>query len=428
MIMRYKIFLLLILTALAYNQTYAQNDSLIFYYNKAKEAQAANDTTVFYNMIMKAYKIHPYHPTIQYMAGIANVLNKKNQQAMPYLRKAVNANAEFDLERSEFNPIRSSSDFQALLKTKQNLLQPIVQSDTAFLIRDRTLHLESIAKGLEPNTFFCGSIHKRKIIEVDNNGKISDFTTPGQDGLTSVFGIRVNEKTKTLWACASPMPEMENFDSTARSAVFQYDIKSKKLIAKYFPPDNMENVFGDLTLDPTGNVYVSDSRNNIIFKVNATNKKLEEFFTSPDILNLQGIAFSTDGKNLFIADYIGGLFHLNMQSKKLARMKVSFDLSTKSVDGLSFYNNSLIAIQNSIYPMRVTQYFLNAAQDELIGYKVIDAAHPAFNEPTIGFVDGNNFFYVANSLWSGYVNRKNLKPDDQLQDVVILKADLKKIK
>jgi sugar lactone lactonase YvrE len=426
--MQYKIFLILIVIALAGNQAQAQNDSLLFYYNKAKEAQTENDTLVFYSMIMKAYKIHPYHPTIQYMAGIANVLNKKNQQAMPYLRKAINANAEFDLERTEFNPIRSSPEFQALLKTKQELLQPIIQSDTAFLIRDRTLHLESIAKGLEPNTFFCGSIHKRKIIEVDKNGKITDFTTPGQDGLTSVFGVRVNQKTKTLWACTSPMPEMENFDSTARSAVFQYDIKNKKLIAKYFPPDKMKNVFGDITLDPAGDVYISDSRNNIIFKVNASSKKLEEFFTSPDILNLQGIAFSADGKNLFIADYIGGLYYLNMPSKKLVKMKVAFDLSTKSVDGLSFYNNSLIAIQNSIYPMRVTQYFLNAAQDELIGYKVIDTAHPAFNEPTIGFVDGNDFYYVANSLWSGYIDRKNLKPEDQLQDVVILKADLKKIK
>jgi hypothetical protein len=408
--------------------SFAQTDSLQFYYDKSKEAQAAHDTIGFYTMILRAHKIHPYHPTILYQSGVASAMNKKNDEAFAFLRKAINLNTKFDLSRDEFNSIRSLPEFQTLLTLQKSLQKPIIQSDTAFVIKDRSLHIESITRGLLPNTFFCGSVHKRKIIMVTSNGKITDFTSSAQDGLTSVLGVKTDLKTNTLWACSSPLPEMENYDSTAKSAVFRYDIKTKKLLNKYIPDGNKEFVFGDLTLDRNGNVFVSDSKNNLVFKVNITTNKLEEFFTSDEFISLQGISFSADGQTLFIADYIKGIYNLNMQTKNLVKVKETFDLSTKSIDGLTFYNNSLIAIQNYIYPMRVTQYFLDASQMSLTGYKIIDRAHPAFNEPTIGFGNGDTFYYVANSLWSGYDENRKIKSEDQLQDVVILKADLKKIK
>lgn len=78
--------------------------------------------------------------------------------------------------------------------------------------------------------------------------------------------------------------------------------------------------------------------------------------------------------------------------------------------------------------MRSAIYTLNTNQDELIAYEIIDRAHPAFNEPTIGCITNDTFYYVANSLWSGYTKEQKLKPESELQDVVILKTDLKKLK
>lgn len=421
-------FLICPLLALFTIPVLAQPDSAYYYYRKAITAQEAKDTASFYHQIVKAHSFHPYHPTILYQAGVASALNRKYDEALHYLKKVTQLKANVDLERAEFNPLKTNSQYAEIKQTQADLLKPIIQSDTAFVIRNRTLHIESISKGATPNTFYCGSIHRRKIISVDNTGKYSDFTSSGQDGLTSVFGVKVDKKNNILWACSSPMQEMENFDSTARSAVFRYDIKSKKLLAKYLPEGNRDFIFGDLTLDHSGNVFISDSKNNIIFKIDRSSDKLEEFFTSKEFWNLQGITVTPDNKYLFISDYISGIYKLELASKKLIRLKENFDLSTKSIDGLSFYNNSLIAIQNFIYPMRVTQYFLNSDQDALTEYKIIDKAHPAFNEPTIGFVDGNDFYYVANSLWSGYTDDHKLKPEDQLQDVVILKSDLRKIK
>jgi hypothetical protein len=422
-----KFKLLFILTLLTLRAS-AQSDSIYYYYQKATHAQQANDTASFYRLITRAHQLHPYHPTILFQSGVAAAMIGKHEEALGYIGKALQLNANIDLDRAEFSALISHPAFNDIKKRKTELLLPIIQSDTAFVIKDRTLHVESISKGTVPNTFYCGSIHKRKIIAVDSKGKSTDFTSSGQDGLTSVFGVKTDKKRSTLWACSSPMKEMDITDSTAGSAIFKYDLKNKKLLAKYTPDPKRKYIFGDLTLDKNGNVFISDSRNNIIFKIDLNTNTLHEFFTSKEFWNIQGITVSDDNKSLFISDYVRGIYKLNLASKELTRLQEDFALSTKSIDGLSFYNNSLIGIQNFIYPMRVTQYFLNTEQNRLAGYKIIDKDHPAFNEPTIGFVDGDDFYYVANSLWSGYDDNRKLKPSDQLQDVVILKTDLKNIK
>jgi hypothetical protein len=402
---------------------FSQNN-LQSYVGQAREAYKANDYKKFYELILEANKLHPYHQGILYQSGLAAALNNKTDEAVTFLTKAVNIKADFDLTSPDLSSLQSNPAFQKLKTQQPELQKKIITSDTAFIIKDRTAHIESIARGESPNTFYLGSIHKRKIISVDATGKAVDFTIPGQDGLASVFGVKVDQKKKILWACSSPMREMENYDTALTSAVFKYDLKSKKLLKKFLPAKKREYVFGDLTLDPSGNVFISDSKNNIIFSVNEKSGILDEYFTSDEFWNLQGITFSDDGMSMFIADYIKGVFKLDVTTKQLSFLKSSFDASLKSIDGLTFYKNSLIAIQNAIFPMRVTQYLLNSSQNGLTEYKIIDRGHPAFNEPTIGCIDGNNFYYVANSLWSGYTDDQRQKPESELQDVIILKAKL----
>jgi hypothetical protein len=222
------------------------------------------------------------------------------------------------------------------------------------------------------------------------------------------------------------MPEMQHYDTASTSAVFKYNIKSKKLIKKYQPVDTRTAyVFGDLILNNKGEAFISDSRNNIIFKVNESKGNLEPFYSNETFWNIQGITFSADEQYLFISDYIKGLFRLTLATKELISITTNELVSLKSIDGLHWYNNSLIAIQNGITPMRVTRYTLNEKLDSITSFEILDRAHPAFNEPTNGCVIKNTFLYVANSQWGGYDENQQQKPLDQLQDIVILKAYLK---
>jgi hypothetical protein len=111
------------------------------YVTKAQEAQKAGDYPTFYSMIMEARKLHPYHQGLLYQAGIASALTNKPEEAIQYLTSAIQIKSNFDLTIPELNSISSSETFKKLLALQVDLQTPIINSDTAFIVRDKTLHV-----------------------------------------------------------------------------------------------------------------------------------------------------------------------------------------------------------------------------------------------------------------------------------------------
>ena len=396
-----------------------------FYYNKAKEAYTQKNYESYYNNIKQAHKLHPYQQFILYHFGIASALTNHKEDALKFLREATYIKADLDLQISDLQGIKATPGYQDLLDLQLKISRPIVTSQTAFTVPEKAAHMESVTYDKVSNSHFLGAIHKRKITRRSNDGTLSNFTEPGEHGLTSVFGLKVDTKKRILWACSSPMPEMENYDSLSQSGVFQFDLKTNKLTRKFETSDkSIQCIFGDLVLSNKGEVFVSDSKNNIIFKVNETTGTLDQFFTSEEFWNIQGITFSDDGQYLFISDYIKGPYRLSIKTLELIKLDVPFEQSLKGIDGLTFYKNSLIAIQNGVTPARVSRYYLNKGMNTLTKIEILDRAHPSFNEPTTGTVDGSSFYYVANSPWGFYDDNHQLI-EDKIQDLVILKIDLK---
>jgi hypothetical protein len=93
------------------------------------------------------------------------------------------------------------------------LNKSVIHSDTAFILYDRAIHPEAIA--ISKHVLYATSVHKRKIVKVTADGKTSDFVQAGQDGLAMCARNRIDEKRNVLWASSSPLPQMENFDTTA---------------------------------------------------------------------------------------------------------------------------------------------------------------------------------------------------------------------
>ncbi|MEQ8363347.1 MAG: hypothetical protein RH948_10800 [Cyclobacteriaceae bacterium] len=394
------------------------------YYNAAKEAYGNKDYKEFYKNIVEANKLHPYHQVILYQLGVAAAHVDKSEEAISALRKAIHIDASFDLSTDDFETIRNTQEFMSLLDLQQELPKVEIKSDTAFSIKDSGSHIESIAFDETNNEFYFAGIHKKKIIKRDKNGKLTDFAKSGEHGLSAVFDLQIDRENNVLWACASPMPEMVGYDSTQHSALFKFSTKTGALLGKYETEKTTSSVFGDLTLNAKGEVFVSDGKTNTIFIVDEKTKTLQTYFTSEEFWNIQGITFSTDDRYLFIADYIKGPYRLDTSNKKLIQLESDIEQSLKGMDGLLFFNNSLIAIQNGVTPNRVTRYFLNDEFSEIQSATIIDKNHPAFGEPTMGCLNGNRLYYVANSPWAAYDEGFNLKPD-LIKDVVILSTELK---
>ena len=98
------------------------------------------------------------------------------------------------------------------------------------------------------------------------------------------------------------------------------------------------------------------------------------------------------------------------------------DTSLYGIDGLYRYGNSLIAIQNGIRPNRVVQLYLSDDGRSVERSRILAMNLEHFDEPNLGQVVGDEFFFIANSHWNRFDRDGNL-PDD-LEGPVVLKVKL----
>ncbi|MBI3234670.1 MAG: hypothetical protein HYZ42_11635, partial [Bacteroidetes bacterium] len=174
------------------------------YLEKARDYYSKKDYPNFYESLKSANQIHPYHQGILYQLGVAEALTNRPEEAIDHLTKAIYINADYDLTIPELESLENLNEYDRLLELQVRLQTPIVESDTAFILKDRELHIESITYSPKSREFYLGSIHQRKIIKINKNGEVSDFTKSAESGLAAVFGLKVDSKRKLLWACSSP--------------------------------------------------------------------------------------------------------------------------------------------------------------------------------------------------------------------------------
>jgi tetratricopeptide (TPR) repeat protein len=116
--------------------------TLQYYYAQAREAQKSKDYPLFHEMISKASELHPYHQGIMYQRAIAAALTNRNEEAIQYLKEAILIYSPYDLNIDEFKLLQGTKDFEALKTLQKELQHSVIHSDTAFVVKNRTLHLE----------------------------------------------------------------------------------------------------------------------------------------------------------------------------------------------------------------------------------------------------------------------------------------------
>jgi hypothetical protein len=423
------IVLLLTIAFALYNhgQTNSAKD-LNTLYKEGMDAYKAKDYATYLERFKSMDRLRPNHPVILYNLAGAHALNNQNDEAVRCLKKLIliDANPKIASD-NDFANIRNSSGYKAVLKQIEQIRTPVSTSSTAFTITEKDLHPESIAYDPRHKTFYLGSVHKRKIVYLDKQGKLADFTASGQDGLDAVLGIRIDAKKRLLWATSNALPQMRGYteNDKGRTAVYLYHLDTKKLIKKYPLNDGPDHGFDDVALHPDGTVYISDTR--WIYRITPGHGSYqpEPFLTETPFRSLQGIDFCGDGKKIIAADWSSGLYLVDIPAKKIvSKIGHPDDISLKGVDGLYYLkkSNSLIAIQNGIKPMRVVRLFLDGSFKQVMRWHTIERANPLFNEPTLGVVADNNFYYIANSQWNAYSKDFSIFPLSKLKQIFILKA------
>src|SRR4029453_5466739 len=162
---------------------------------------------------------------------------------------------------SAFGSAAGAPEVRALLSRFRGNLAPVVRSTLAFRLAERDLMPESVAYDPTDDTYYVGSLYRRKIVAV-RNGVARDFVTAKRDGLTSVLGMKIDPARRELWAnaCNGTSPVMLDPEPRpqGRTGVFRYELGTGRRLAKHEAGSPKEPLcFNDVVVTADGDAYVT---------------------------------------------------------------------------------------------------------------------------------------------------------------------------
>lgn len=364
----------------------------------------------------------PDHGGLWIAMAAAQAKAGNKAEALKWLEKAVERGLDFDLpEDPALAAFRETPELKALMARAAAGRRTVSRSRVAFRIPERDLVPEGIAFDPETGSFFVGSIYKRKIVRVDKAGKASDFTASRQDGLREVLGMRVDPAARTLWACSSAGAAAGEQDGL--SSLFRYDLKTGKLLGRYDLPGR-PRLCNDIAVGKDGEVFLTDSKGGMVHRLKPGAASLEALVGPGTFIYPNGITISPDFKTLFVADFSKGISIVDVATGQARPLPHPERVHVAGVDGLYLDGGSLVAVQNSAGTERIVRFRLNAALDAIESEETLESRNPLFKIPTTGVLANGSLVYIANSQLRAVDEKGGLKPDANLQEIVILEVPL----
>jgi len=326
----------------------------------------------------------------------------------------------------DFAAVRDDEAFRAAVARLDAARQPVTSSKPFLKLPEPDLVAEDIAYDAATRRFFVSSVRHGKIVAIDVTGhavkgraakgnavkgNAADFVPEGQRDIWAMLALRADSKRRTLWATTAAMPEALAFTAGAdgRSALLEYDLDSGKLLHRYDVKEQGKHALGDMTIGPSGDVYVSDG-SGAIYQLDQARRGLEVLVAPGTFRSPQTPALAPDGSRLFVPDYSRGIGILDLKTKSVKLLEHPPDLSLAGIDGLYFAGASLIAIQNGTAPPRVIRISLDAGLTRALSWQTVEANWPGLGQPTHGVSVGRDFYFIANSGWDQLGEDGKLKP------------------
>jgi len=393
----------------------------------AVKAYQAKDYAAFLENMKRAAALRPDHPRIVYNLSAAYALNGRKEEAIDWLGRLARMGLAYAAEKDDdFASIKDSGEFASVLALLRKNGSPVGDASQAFAVHEKGLVPESVAYDAPTKSFYVSSVYRRKILRVNSKGVAEEFATE-REGLWSVMGMKVDAARRELWVCTAAQPQMANYVASerGRSGVFKFDLRTGKLAGRYvLPDDSKQHWLGDLALNSRGDVYATDSLSPALYVLRRGADRFETVLEGEPFVSPQGLDFTPDERRLFVADYAKGVFVVDLETKRCAPLAPAPDSTMLGIDGLYFHRGRLIAVQNGVNPNRVVRFFLSKDLGRVERFETVAANLPAFDEPTLGVIVKDDFYFVANSQWGTIDGQGRLAPPEKLKELVVLKLRL----
>jgi sugar lactone lactonase YvrE len=396
-------------------------------FKAATAAYEAKDYARMETELRAALLLRPAHPTASYNLAAALALRGERGKAVAVLDTLADAGLVFDpAADADFAALKGDREFTSVRRAFARNGKPRGEAARAFRLRSTTFIPEGIAWDPKRRHFYLGSVHERRIQKVLRDDSEVDFIKPGA-GLWAVFGMAVDSRRDLLWVASAAVPEMRDAAPAelGRSALLAYDLESREQKHRFVLDDGPgPHALGDLVVLRDGTVYASDSRAGMLYALDPASGKFTAATKPGELSSPQGLVLSRDRRALYVADYTQGLYRFDLESRALTRLEADPEVCVYGIDGLALHDDALIAIQNGIRPHRVVRLRLSDRGRRVASARVLAASLREFEEPTLGAVVDDDFYFIANSQWNRFDKDHKLPPAEQLRRPLVLRIAL----
>lgn len=369
----------------------------------AGAAVTAGDGGLALAKLNEAAKLRPDYPRIQInIARVAAALGQKDEAIA-----ALDALAAMGLRMNaandrSFAALPGDPRFDAVA-ARLAAGPGVVGSDRAGMlsIAGVTGIIECCMHDPKSGAWYFGDVRNRCIWRSGPGGGALKKFTKDADVLDGVFRIALSADRKTIWAATATVGAMIGTDAVdgKRSGLVAIDAESGRVRARYATPDNsLKHLIGDLLVTDDGAVIATDSLSPVIWRLAPGSKQLMPWFENDEFLSLQGIAVSTDGRVMYVADYANGIWRIDLGNRTPSLLIAPKNATFFGIDGIVAVPGGLLAVQNGVNPQRVL--FIEPSESGPSTAHIVACDLPAMTDLALGQIDGDSFHFVADSGWS----------------------------
>ena len=373
--MRTAVFLALLLVGCAAPPTKASDPTITLL--RRLHAEDPGDPAVLYTMARAREEVGDFPGTLSWLAELEH--------------------AGFDdaIDPEDFRGSMRRPEARDIARRLAARARVVTPSRVELTVDAAELMPEGTAHDARRDRFLLSSGKQRKVVAVDRQGRTSDLTRPGQDGLLAVLGMKVDASRDWIWVASTHAPFMADSraDEVGRSMLHAFDLatgETRAAIAYARTPSLLNDV--DVAAD--GTVYATDSHTGAVVTVH--DGELRDLLAPGSLEGPNGLALAPDGRTLYIADF-RGISRVDLASGAVHRMPTPAGARTLGgIDGLYFHDGALIGVQNLLGRGRVWRLPLGADGRSLASAQILETGRPDYANPTTGTLADGAFYYLAN--------------------------------
>jgi hypothetical protein len=388
-------------------------------------ARTAGDWGAWRYHLVRVREVVGYHPSIVYSLARADAQLGRTEDALAWLQTYAATGLTRDVAAdSAFLGMREVPGWAALAERIAGNARPFGSAQPAFTLPDSAFLPEGIAFDPRTQRFFLSSIRTGSILAyAPDGGGFRELVPAGRDGQWAMLALAVDTASRTLWATTAALPLYGAYQAadSGRSAVLAYDLDSGTLRRRFDAPAGGRHQLGDLTVAPSGDVYVSDADEGAVYRIERGSAELEPFATD-GLVSPQGLAVSSDGRRVLVADHVRGLASIERESGEVTWMEVADSTAVSGIDGLVRVGHALVAVQNGVAPRRVVELRMDDGETRITGWRALESGTPLLTEPTHAVLVGGEVFFVADSGWDRLNADGTLRPGMVLEPAHVLRV------